>query len=264
MSYFLPPCPSNTGSFLSSVSTLSDLSTLNIDNLDNGAIIYIPETDDIYTLNLTDDFTPDGATIISANGSGYWISRIEGRWDDQQGDISEGDGGNALTYEEFRDTPWKIFCMRHDQNDELHFRFQFSHTWKYNTAVFPHLHMLPLADPSSTEIAYFDAYHTWSRPDYSTEPVPSISEWTWTKVQISIEPGDAYVQKIVSFGSITPPSWARESSILLLFIRRLGTDPVDTYDTSKDHGLNQANIGLLSADIHYRKDTSGSLIQYPT
>jgi len=264
MSSFITKSGTGAGYFSSAVSTLAALPYVETANLQDGAIIYVNDVDDIYTLELIDSLTPDGVTVISALRGGYWVSRTEGRWDDQQGDISEGDGGLALTYEEFRDTPWKIFCMRHDQNDELHFRFQFSHTWKYNTAVVPHLHILPLADPAETQVAYFDAYYTWSRPEYSAEPVPAIADWTWIKIPVSITTGEVYAQKIVSLGSVTPPSWARGSTILLLFIRRLGTDGNDTYTTGKDHGLAQANIGLLSADIHYRKTSVGSLVEFPT
>ena len=263
MSSYITKSGAGAGYFASAVSTLAALPSVETANLQDGALIYVNDVDDIYTLELVDSLTTDDFTVVPALRGGYWVSRIEGRWDDQQGDISEGDGGLALTYEEFRDTPWKIFCMRHDQNDELHFRFQFSHTWKYDTAVVPHLHVLPLADPGDTQVAYFDAYYTWSRPEYS-EAVPAIADWTWVKIPLSIDPGDVYTQKLLSLGSITPPSWARGSTILLLYIRRLGTDDNDTFTSGNDHGLAQANIGLLSSDVHYRRTNTGTVAAIPT
>ena len=266
MSGFITTSPNKiiSTSFSQSISTLAELPLVETSGLRDGALIYVNDVDDIYTLELIDSLTPDGVTVISALRGGYWVSREEGRWDDQQGDISQGVGGGSLTYEDFKDTPWKLYCMRHDQDDELNFRFQFSHTWRYDLPVVPHLHILPLADPLSTQIAYFDAYYAWSRPDYPANPVPSMSGWTWKEIQVQIDPGDIDIQTLVSLGPVTPPSWARGSTIMMIYMRRRGTDSTDTYTTSKAYGLPQANVGLLSADVHYRKMDSGSITEIPT
>ncbi len=79
-----------------------------------------------------------------------------------------------------------------------------------------------------------------------------------------IDPGEAYQQFIVSLGELTPPVWARESPILLIWVQRSGLDGADTYTTSKDHGLAAANVGLLSADVHYRINKIGSEDMIPT
>lgn len=259
-----PGSPGTSTGLVAPVPTLTALGLLPTTNLVDGAMVYVNNVDDIYYLERGSSPTPDGYDVIAGLNGGYWVSRFQGRWNDQQGDVSQGVGGGVLTYDPLRDTPWRLFCMRHDQDDELSFRFQIDHTWRWDLPVVPHLHILPLADPVAPQVAYFDAYYVWSRPEYAAQPVPAFSGWTWVKIPVTINPGEVYQQKLVSIGSVTPPAWVRESSILLLFIRRLGTNPLDTYTTGKDHGLASANVGLLSADVHFRKNKIGTLAEIPT
>ena len=256
-----PGTPAASTGLVAPVPTLTALGLLPTTDLVDGTMAYVNNVDDIYYLERGGSPTPDGYDVVAGFNDGYWVSRFQGRWNDQQGDISQGVGNAALTYEAFRDTPWKLYCARHDQNDELNFRFQIDHTWRYDLPVVPHLHILPLADPVAPQVAYFDAYYAWSRPEYAAQAVPAVSGWTWVKIPVTIDPGDVYKQKFVSLGTVAPPSWVRESSILLVFVRRLGTSPSDTYTTGKDHGLASANIGLLSADVHFRRNKTGTLTE---
>jgi len=122
--------------------------------------------------------------------------------------------------------------------------------------------MLPAADPAATEVASFDGYYTWSR--VAGAAIPALASWTPWSATVSVDPGDVYVQKIMSVGLITPPAWAVESTIFLLYVRRFGTDASDTYDTNKDHGTVAANLGILSADLHYQIERAASEIEFPT
>lgn len=245
---------------------LSTLALTSIIDLPPGTMAYVKSVDDVYYLKkgITSYILDEYNVINTPEADGYWISRMEGRWDDLQGDISQGVGNTALTYDPFSDTPWYFYCMRHDQNDALSFRYQLPHRWKHGTSIFPHLHMLPLADPASTEHVFFDGYYTWSQNDYFITPVPDLSGWTRFTLSVPINPGDINVQKYVDFGEVIPPSWAIESTIFLFYVRRSGTTTADSYTTSKPGGgTAQANLGLLSADIHFRTDKNGSLLQIP-
>jgi hypothetical protein len=244
--------------------TITLLGAMSITDMVDGTLAYVKNVDDIYYLKKTGSYTPDGYNVIAATGDGYWISYTQGRWDDMLGDISQGVGGAALTYEVFSNTPWNLYCMRHDQNDTLSMRFQFSHKWRPGTDVYPHIHVLPLADPISTEQVYFDGYYVWTTSENPSNPVPALSGWTRVTKYLAVDPGDINVQRLVDLGPITPPSWAKESAILLFYIRRSGTSLGDTYTTSKADGTASANLGLLYFDIHYRVNKSGSLLQIPT
>lgn len=251
--------------FVAPIDTLLNLAALAAAGLPDGTEIYVNEVEDIYVLEKAGTHAADGVTVIAATGGGYWVARMNGRWDDMQGSIGQGGGASALTIEAFRDTPFLMWFMRHDQNDALNFVYQFSHSWDYATAVVPHLHVLPMADPAVAQVARFDGYYVWTRPNYAAAPLPALTGWTaFGPIDVTINPGDIYVQKIVSLGSVTPPDWVRESSSLLVWFRRAGTDPGDTYTTSKTGGTQAANLGILSTDVHYRKNKIGSEAQIPT
>lgn len=141
-------------------------------------------------------------------------------------------------------------------------RFQFSHRWRPGTAIVPHLHVVPLADPAGSENVYFDGYYAWS--DSGTNAIPAMTGWTRITKYLTINPGDVYKEKFVDFGQISPPSTAKESSMFLLYVKRFGTSPGDTYTTNKGGGTLQANLGLLSVDVHFRANKVGSLPEKPT
>jgi len=83
---------------------LAALGTLGTAALPDGVMVYVSSVQDIYTLDKAGSHTPDGLTVIAGATGGYWLSRQQGRWEDVQGNVSEGVAGAALTYEAFRDT----------------------------------------------------------------------------------------------------------------------------------------------------------------
>ncbi len=72
-----------------------------------------------------------------------------GVWDDLQGSITQGvNPAGSLTYEAYRDTPYKMYFWRHNQSDELNFAFQMSHQWLTSSAVRPHMHVIHMSSGS--------------------------------------------------------------------------------------------------------------------
>lgn len=255
----------NSMGYIPPIDTLIGLAALPASQLPDGTQIYVNSVEDIYVLDKAASHSVDGATVLAATGGGYWIARLYGRWDDQQGSIMEGAGSAALTTEAFRDTAFLMTFMRHDQLDALNYVYQFPHRWDYTTVVTPHLHVLPCADPPTPLVARFNGYFAWSRVDYAAAPLPALSGWTqFGPVDLTVNPGDLFVHKIVKFGAFSPPAWARESTCLLIWFRRNGTDPADTFNTSKTGGTQQANLGLLSSDAHFRVHKNGTEAEYPT
>jgi len=257
--------PGAGGAFVAPIDTLVNLAAVPAGALPDGSMTYVNEVEDIYVLEKATSHVADGVTVITATGGGYWIARNYGRWDDVQGSISQGAGAGNLTLEFYKDTRFNMYFMRHDQDDELSFVYQFTHTWDYSKVVVPHLHCVPMADPASPLNIRLDGYFVWSRAGYAAYPMPSLTGWTPFGVDVPVAPGDIDVQKIVSLGSISPPSWARESTCLLIYMRRNGTGLGDTYITSKASGGTQAaNLGLLSTDVHYRIKRQGTEAELPT
>lgn len=247
---------------LAPVADLAALSALDATSVNEGNLIYVSSVDDIYVLDKTGSYTEDGLTVIAALGGGFWIARIVGRWNDLQGEIADGVAAGSMTFEPFRDTPFRMFFSRHDQDDELHFKYQFPHGWDYTKPVIPHLHVLPMSSPGADENAYFSGYYAWTRP--FQDPIPALAGWTGFNATLVVPPGAAYVQRVVSLGTLTPPAIARESSILLLYVRREGTNILDTYSTSKASGTPAANLGILSSDVHFQFNKHASVTALPT
>lgn len=154
-----------------------------------------------------------------------------------------------------------MYFFRYDQDDTLSMRFQFSHKWRPGTTVYPHMHVVPMSNPASTQEVYFDGYYAWSD---GTNAIPAFASWTRFTKFLPINPGDAFIEKYVDFGAVTPPATAKESAILLIQVRRAGTTAADSYTTNKTPGTTQANLGLLSLDVHYRANKMGTLPQIPT
>jgi hypothetical protein len=240
--------------------TLASLGSVVTTGLPSGAQIYVTDVDGVYEFESSGSYTADGLGVIAGNNGGYWIGEVVGRWDDAFGDIAQGQATAALTYEAYRDTAYLIYCMQHNQDDTLHFRFQFPHRWKYDTNVILHIHFLPLADPASDQDVHFDGYYAWSK--IGGTAVPALTGWTTFSVTQTISNGDVYKQKIKTLATITPPSEARESTFLLVYLRR-NSGASDTYTTSKDHGTAQANVGLLGVDVHFRLNKVGTITDIP-
>lgn len=244
----LPPTPT--------IETLEHIPTT---RLAEGTLVFVQSVEDIYALDFG-DHTPDGVDVIAALGGGYWLSRFYGRWDDLQGDISEGVGNETLTYQAYRDTQFNMFFMRSDQDDALNFRYQMPHEWDPTTSVSAHLHVVPMANPAVAQNVLIQGSYVWTSVNGI---IPAQSGWTSFERTMTVNPGGAYQQRIASIGTIAPPAGAVESEVLLIHFIRAGTNPGDTYDTPKDHGTPAANLGLVSADLHYRKSKIGTLTPFP-
>jgi hypothetical protein len=174
-------------------------------------------------------------------------------WDDLQGDISQGTANTVLTYEAYRDTPFKCYFWRHDQNDELNFVYQMPHSWN-NGTVIPHLHVVPMSNGAGNFVV--DGYYVWAPLDGY---VNALSSWTAiSPITTAIAASDQYKQRLINLGNLTPPTniSVMTSAILLIYLKRNVT--LDTYETGKTGGTASANIALLSADLHYQKNKLGT------
>lgn len=241
------------------VADLAALAALDDTGMVYGTAVWVVDVGDWYILT-SGSHTADGICVIAAYGpvSGYWIARHQGRWDDLQGDLAQSTAVASLTQEAYRDTPKRGFYLRHNQADALHYTYQMRHRWKVGTKVYPHLHFRPMSNGTGT-FAMAGQY-AWSDPD---EALPANASWTTFTATISVAAADQYKTKILPLVSagITPPAGMTESAILEIYAYRDLTS--DTYTTAKDHGTAQANIGVVSSDVHYQADKLGSEVAYP-
>lgn len=248
------------GTFLN-VADLTELGNYDVTTIADGSVAYVRDHDDLYTLTKTGGpYTPDALGVIAGNGGGYWIAQMQGRWGDLRGSAAQGKASAALTLEAYRDTAFQMYFFRHDQDDTLDFEFQMPHRWRKDTAVRPHLHVVPMVAPAADENCYFTGYYTWA--PFSFSPIPLLAGWTTFTATLTVTPTDAFRHMIVTLGTFNPPANPTESTMLLIHVVRAGTNLLDTYDTNKVGGTVAANLGLLSADVHYRKEHFGSITEY--
>lgn len=184
------------------------------------------------------------------------------RHDDMQGAAQASAGISALTSEAYRDTAFVMPFFRHDQNDTLSMTFQFSHRRKLGSPLDSiHIHYIPMVNPAAIENVYFSYSYAWKTTD--TE-FPALVSWTSGNATLPIQTTDAFKTLLFSIvTNIAAPANEGYSSILLFRITRLGTDPLDTYDTDKatPPGTAAANLGLLYFDCHYVTDRRGSALE---
>jgi len=243
---------------------VASLKAINTTTYTNGQVIYLTEYRDFYTLDtVTVGYVPNDLVVIKpTTGPGNWIAYTEGRWDDLPGDISQGLGGAALTYEEFWDTKFKQYFFRNNQDDSLSMRFQMSHMWRRSSVVYPHLHVVLCADPLVDQDMYFNGQYYWTPVGGKT---PSVVSWGTFSFTYTVSPGDIYDNiyiPLFNTAPMVPDTW--ESSILKIFVQREATNVLDTYDTAKPWGTAAANVGLDSFDVHHIKDKLGTPGQIPT
>lgn len=181
-------------------------------------------------------------------------------WDDLFGDVGQAVGASALTQEVFRDTTYQMIFMRHDQDDSLHFRFQMPHSWDPETSVAMHVHLVPMADPVSDQVVRFAGQYVWV---HAAMEIPAAASWTTFTSLKTISPGDAHKEVFAGLFTAAPLANANESDVLLVQVTRTGTDPGDTYTTSKPSGTAQANLGVLYADLHIQKSKIGTELPFP-
>lgn len=92
--------------------------------------------------------------------------------------------------------------------------------------------------------------------------LPANTSWTTFAASRSFTPADQHQHLIVSLGEVQPRVNSRVSDMLLIHVERFPAS--DTYETSKSPGTAAANVGLLSADVHYRKDVLGTVDEIPS
>lgn len=188
-------------------------------------------------------------------------------WDDVLGEIIPGLSVSAPTIDVYRDTPFRSYHFTHNQDDELHFRFQLSHRFKRQTECRLHIHFVPCVNPAADEYVVWEVVWAWS---YAGIELPAMASWNTTEARSTIGTTDAFKQKITALVATTPTADGKESSILCARVRRLGsTAPAtggwsDTYTTAKATGAATANVMLLSCDLHYQVEKIGTTSEIPT
>lgn len=178
-------------------------------------------------------------------------------WDDLQRGVLSSKGATAMTYEAFRDTSYFMGFFRHNADVDLSFEYQMPHSWDPRTVVRPHLHVMPMANGSGN--VRISGIYYWS---LNSVAVPAAASWSSFTVDTAFVAADQYQHKLIAIGELSPPSGAQESDVLLLFVQRpAASDAADTYQTNKDHGTATANLGLLSADLHFQPIKRGTVTE---
>jgi hypothetical protein len=75
-----------------------------------------------------------------------------------------------------------------------------------------------------------------------------------------VNPGDVNKMAVLDLtagNGIQPPAGIVESDLLLIYVFRQASNVLDTYDTAKVGGTAQANLGILSSDLHYQTQKAG-------
>lgn len=197
----------------------------------------------------------DPTSQHDAANKNYVDAQSDG-WDDVQGTVQQGNATAALTAETYSDTPFIAYFMRHDQDDTLHYSFQMPHSWDPTSEVRFHIHVVPMVNPASTQQTYFSGAYCWTTAGGA---FPTNTSWTYFTASLSVGTTAALTQSIVSMFHTTPPSGAQESSFLNIMFMRKGSDNTnDTYTTSKSGGTAQANLCILGADVHFKKNKAGT------
>ncbi len=176
-------------------------------------------------------------------------STFNATWEDLQGPVSQGTGNSVLTFEQYRDAPFKCYFLRHDQDDELNYVFQMRHKWMRNTSIVLHIHytgMSTWGEAALTKDGYFQIKYNWVA--YGAE-IPAATGWTTVFKTVQIAKADINKDAIATLATISPGANAKESSILRVQIIRLGTNINDTYNDNKaGGGTGAANIAVWDVD----------------
>lgn len=193
-------------------------------------------------------------------------------WSDAFGRLREADQKNALIWEEYRDTPYISSFMSSalpGQSTELSDSYQFDHEWDPQgesfgapdaaTGIRYHWHWEPQADPVEDQFVKLSGLWVWTRVGVAT---PALAGWTAFEKTFTVSPGDVYKPRIDSIVDIPIPTWAHESSVLLIYTIRDLTDLEDDYSTAKTYGTGYANVMVKWLDCHYWKSKRGTKTEY--
>jgi len=150
-----------------------------------------------------------------------------------------------------------IKCQEFPANasvEEFNPSYQFTHAWKEQSTIIPHLHAFIPANTSGNTFAIkFKMVYTWDNvdPTGSHQYVPDTEHTIWATY--TVNPNTvANSNAIISFGEISGTG-KYLSSILSARITRGLVANGDTYSNS---------VWLRSADIHIEKDTQGSDLEF--
>jgi hypothetical protein len=190
-------------------------------------------------------------SVIGANAErpGSIGTTTPGAWNDLQGGVMEGSAGAALTFDTFRDTPFKFAAFRDAQNDELHMTYQMGHGWQPGTNVHPHIHVIPLA--AATGTVRFVVWYAWA---LFGQACPASAGWTMLVVDHVILASEVNKLDIIPLADIAPPADAHESDVLLVYLTRSGGAVEDTYG---------GNLAVVSVDTHIQLVKDGTDVEFP-
>lgn len=199
--------------------------------------------------------------FCDAFGGSLPAAVLGARWEDIAGRASVGIHASAPTVEAYRDTPAQMEFLRHNADVDYTFTYEMPHQWMVGSDVNPHIHYVAMVEPvAPPKDVYFSYAYTWKRFD---EELPAVASWTTGNKTLAIAAGHAFKMRAFGFGPFSPPPTANESSVLLLAVSRLGTDPADTYSTNKVGGTPAANLGLVSYGCHVQLLATGTTVEFP-
>lgn len=185
---------------------------------------------------------------------------MDSGWIDILGTVDQAAASAALTYEAINDTPFMRYWWRHDQQDAITILFQAPHGWALD-AVEPHIHLL--CGSNTGGVVAYDGYACWTAHN-SGLAVPALAQLPAFSAPVTIASGLLWQETIVSLGMFTPPAAAKvPSADLMLYVRRNGTSPTDTYSGSKSGpGTAAANLGIQFVDCHAHVNKLGTASIY--
>lgn len=186
-------------------------------------------------------------------------------WGDMIGSLRESDKKASLIWEDYRDTSSTEAFMSSaapGSPTELSFKYQFDHDWDPSAEdIRFHWHWEPQANPASDEVVKLTGYYLWSRVGVAT---PALTGWTAFSRLFTVSNGDVYIPRVDLIVAIPIPSYAKESSILKIYLTRPFGDVEDTYDTTKSYGTGHANVLVDYFDCHYWRSKTGTKEEYPS
>jgi hypothetical protein len=201
----------------------------------------------------------DGSDLSLKVFNGAILDRmVETGWIDVPCRIEQATGAAALTIENYRDTEFVAYFMRHDQDDKISLEWQMPHGWDLQS-VRPHLHIEPQSDPVAQQNIRFSGKYVWSKRGEAT---PADAAWTTFTVDHPVDPGDVFIQRTVSLATVAPPASPAPSDILMMWVKRLGQDAADTYTTAKTGGTAAANLKISSIDAHVHVTKTGTSTEF--
>jgi hypothetical protein len=149
---------------------------------------------------------------------------------------------NPATTHPALDTTIPGRTYRNNETDTQIIIAQIPHSWAEGTTLKPHLHWQKTANGTGNVV--------W-RLQYVWAPIGELneSEVTLTASTTSVSDKDtANVHALTRLGDI-PATGKNVSDMLLMKLSRLGSDSLDTYNSS---------VRLIEFDIHYQVNTIGS------